>query len=120
VQSSGAQLVVGPYVHPGQSACFWEFELQRSRSMFQHSHYQAVLQLNGRSAATTSPFVTQAAVYAAIPWIIELGLTNRSGLLGRALIGRTTTVELRAQTVLRLPRCPICLPLRPLLRNPVI
>jgi hypothetical protein len=55
-----------------------------------------------------------------MPWVIELGLTNRSGLLGRALIGRTTTVELRAQTVLRLPRCPVCLPLRPLLRNPVI
>lgn len=120
LQASGAQVVIGPYSHPGQSACFWEFELQRSHSMFERSHYQTILAASAASSATTGEFVLQSAANAAIPWVIELGLTGRSGLLGRALIGRTTATEYRAQSILRLPRCPVCLPLRPLLRNQLI
>jgi len=116
VQSAGAHVIVGPYVHPGSSACFWEFELQRSRSMFDLSQYQTMLAAPG-SRASASPFVDGAAATSAIPWIIELASTGRSSLLGKALMGRATTSEIKPQTILRLPRCPVCLPTRPLLRN---
>lgn len=116
LQTAGAHVIVGPYVHPGSSACFWEFELQRSRSMFDLSQYQTMLASEG-SRADASPFVEVSAATAAVPWIIELASTGRSSLLGKALMGRATTGELATQTILRLPRCPVCLPTRPLLRN---
>jgi bacteriocin biosynthesis cyclodehydratase domain-containing protein len=114
-QIAGSDYAVGPYVVPGATGCFWEFERQRSRSLFSYSEY-AVLVSAGRSPVT--PAVTQAAAAAAIvPSLVELALLGRSMLAGQVLRGRSTTAETSRHSVMRLPRCPTCLPLRPLLRN---
>ena len=118
VQSVGAHACVGPFVQPAASACFWEFELQRSRSMFDFADYRTVL--SSVVEGEPSQFGLAATSLATIPWILEIAATGQSNLLGRALIGRVITSELQMQTILRLPRCPTCLPTRPLLRNPII
>lgn len=114
-QVAGSDYAVGPYVVPGATACFWEYERQRSRSLFSYSEYAVLSRLGG---ATRTPPVSRAAlVAAAVPHLVEVALLGRSMLAGRVLRGRATTGETSTQSVMRLPRCPVCLATRPLLRN---
>jgi bacteriocin biosynthesis cyclodehydratase domain-containing protein len=116
-QVAGSDYAVGPQVVPGSTACFWEFERQRARSLFSYSEY-AVLAATG--AEVTTPRVTATAAAAAIaPYLVELALLGRSTLAGQVLRGRATTGEISRHTVMRLPRCPTCLVTRPMLRNPL-
>ena len=118
VQSSGAYAAIGPHVHPGSSPCYWEFELQRSRSMSDFSDYRTFL--TSGIEGDPSPFGVAFTALNSVPWVIELAATSQSSLSGKVFLGRLTTNELQRQSILRLPRCPTCMPTRPLMRNHVI
>lgn len=114
-QVAGSDYAIGPQVVPGATACFWEFERQRARSLFSYSEY-AILSAVGDDVVT--PAVTSAsAASALVPYLIELALLGRSMLAGSVLRGRATTGETSRHNVMRLPRCPTCLAQRPILRN---
>jgi bacteriocin biosynthesis cyclodehydratase domain-containing protein len=116
-QVAGSDYAVGPQVVPGSTACFWEFERQRARSLFSYSEY-AVLAAAGSDVPT--PRVTaNAAAAALVPYLVELALLGRSMLAGQVLRGHATTAETCTHAVMRLPRCPTCLVTRPMLRNPL-
>ena len=114
-QVAGVDYAIGPYVIPGATACFWEFERQRARSLFSYSEY-AVLAAT-KSTATTPGISVNAAIAAATPYLLELALLGRSMLAGQLIRGRATTSETSRHSVMRLPRCPTCLAERPMLRN---
>lgn len=114
-QVAGSDFAIGPQVVPGATACFWEFERQRARSLFSYSEY-AVLSAVG-TAVPTPPVTATAAASALVPYLIELALLGRSMLAGSVLRGRATTGETSKHNVMRLPRCPTCLAQRPILRN---
>jgi bacteriocin biosynthesis cyclodehydratase domain-containing protein len=118
VQVSGVEWAVGPAVVPGATACFWEFERQRARAAFSYSEYSVLASVASGAPPREAPLVARrAAVAAATPYLVELALLGSSSLAGAVLRGRATTAESARHSVLRLPRCPVCLPQRPLLRN---
>jgi bacteriocin biosynthesis cyclodehydratase domain-containing protein len=118
VQVAGVEWAVGPAVVPGATACFWEFERQRARSGFSYSEYSVMTAAAGRQPPREAPLVARrATVAAATPYLVELALLGRSSLAGAVLRGRATTAEATRHSVMRLPRCPVCLPHRPMLRN---
>lgn len=116
VQVSGVEVAIGPYVVPGATACFWEYEHQRARSGVTHSEYTALL----RSGVTSppAPEVTRQVVPGLLlPHAVELALRGTSSLAGAVQRARVTAGETSRHQIMRLPRCPVCLPVRPLLRN---
>ncbi|MFY9488697.1 MAG: TOMM precursor leader peptide-binding protein [Solirubrobacterales bacterium] len=116
-QVAGSDYAIGPQVVPGATACFWEFERQRARSLFSYSEYAV---LAATATEVTTPRITaNAAAAALIPHLVELALLGRSMLAGRVLRGHATTAETSMHSVMRLPRCPTCLVTRPMLRNPL-
>lgn len=118
VQVSGVEWAVGPAVVPGATACFWEFERQRARAGFSYSEYSVLAAVASDRPPRAAPLVARrAAVAAATPHLVELALLGSSSLAGAVLRGRATTAESARHSVLRLPRCPVCLPQRPMLRN---
>jgi bacteriocin biosynthesis cyclodehydratase domain-containing protein len=118
VQVSGVEWAVGPAVVPGATACFWEFERQRARAAFSYSEYSVLASVASAAPPREAPLVARrAAVAAATPHLVELALLGSSSLAGAVLRGRATTAESARHSVLRLPRCPVCLPQRPMLRN---
>lgn len=118
VQVSGVEWAVGPSVVPGATACFWEFERQRARAAFSYSEYAALAAVASSQPRRAVPLVAgRAAVAAATPHLVELALLGSSSLAGAVLRGRATTAESARHSVLRLPRCPVCLTQRPMLRN---
>jgi bacteriocin biosynthesis cyclodehydratase domain-containing protein len=116
-QVAGSDYAIGPQVVPGATACFWEFERQRARSLFSYSEY-AVLAASG-TEVTTPRVTANAAAAALVPYLVELALLGRSMLAGQMLRGHSTTAETSTHAVMRLPRCPTCLVTRPMLRNPL-
>lgn len=120
IQAAGSEYILGPWVKPGASACFWEMEHARQRSLFSFGDHATIAMAADTLSAEISPVVRNLVVAATAPWVIELAITGSSSLAGSILKGRATTGETRRQTVLRLPRCPVCLPSRPLLRNSMI
>ncbi len=121
LQVAGVEYAVGPYVVPDSTACFWEFERQRARSVFSYSEY-AVMAAGAMRAggANAAPAIAQhALVAAATPFLVELAMLGESSLAGQLLRGRATTADTARQYVMRLPRCPVCLPRRPAIRNPL-
>jgi bacteriocin biosynthesis cyclodehydratase domain-containing protein len=118
VQVCGVEWAVGPAVVPGATACFWEFERQRARAGFSYSEYAVLASVASARPPQAAPLVARrAAVAAATPHLVELALLGSSSLAGAVLRGRATTAESARHSVMRLPRCPVCLPQRPLLRN---
>jgi bacteriocin biosynthesis cyclodehydratase domain-containing protein len=118
VTCSGVEWCVGPYVVPGATACFWEYERLHARTIESPIEYHTMAYVS--STQFGPPQVTlDAAVAAAVPHVLELAMTGQSDLAGAILRGRSTTGITERSSVMRLPRCPHCLPLRPILRNPL-
>jgi len=115
-QLAGVEFAVGPYVVPGSTACYWEVERQRARTAFSYSEYMVLTSAPGRRG-TVPPVAQRTFVATALPHAVELALLGHSSLAGSVLRGRATTGETSRHRVMRLPRCPVCLPNRPLLRN---
>lgn len=117
VQAAGSEVVVGPYVDPGSSACFWEFEQQRMHSFFSQAEYAAQVAEGSQHLAATALHVEMSALVHAAPFVVELSLTGGSSLSGAFRKIRATNGQTQSGSILRLPRCPVCLQHRPLLRN---
>lgn len=117
----GVDYRVGPYVVPGQTACFWEVERQWARASADRPQYETVLRLRERDRLphSGSAVGALAASSALAPWLLELSLRRASSLAGEVIHGRATTTEASRHKVMRLPRCPVCLPLQPIMRNPL-
>lgn len=116
--AAGAEYVVGPYVRPGDTACYWEAEHQRARACFSHAE-DSLLRAEPASIPMPSACTERAVIAAVIPAAIELALLRHSSLAGSTLHGRATTGDVTRHRIMRLPRCPVCLSTRPLVRNPL-
>lgn len=114
---SGVDISVGPHVVPGRTACLWECERLWARSSATEKEYELMLSsLEERSAPP--PTVARAAfATTATPWLLELAIRGTSSLSGQVVRARATSSETSIHAVMRLPRCPVCLPLAPALRN---
>ncbi len=118
--ASGVQYAVGPFVDPGRSSCFWEFERLHARTLDTYAPYAAHASANGAATPRTIPRVTaDALAAAATPFLVELALTGTSELGGKVVRGRSTSAETSRHSVMRVPRCPVCMPKRPPIRNPL-
>jgi bacteriocin biosynthesis cyclodehydratase domain-containing protein len=118
LQAGGVEYAVGPYVVPGATACFWEYERLHARAGKTYAEYAATQA--ARPDGATLPDVTIHAFLATVtPFVVELALVGQSELAGQVLRGRSTTGETARSAIVRLPRCPSCMPLRPMLRNPL-
>jgi len=119
LQAGGVEYAVGPYVVPGRTACFWEYERLQARAGQTYPEYAATQAVRPHRSTKPPEVTVQALLAAATPFVVELAVVGQSGLAGQVLRGRSTTAETARSAVLRLPRCPSCLPLRPMLRNPL-
>lgn len=117
VSADGVEITVGPHVVPGRSACLWEFERLWARSSAGEPHYELLLESGVRGREELPAISRPALVAAAVPWLVELGLRGASSLTGRVKRARATDGTSSEHGVMRLPRCPVCMPLAPALRN---
>lgn len=117
VSASGVEITVGPHVVPGRSACLWEFERLWARSSAGEPHYELLIE-SGVTPREELPAISRPALVAvALPWALELALRGESSLTGRVRRARATDGSSSEHGVMRLPRCPVCMPLAPALRN---
>ncbi len=122
----GSDYTVGPYVVPGKTACMWETERQWARSSADREQYETLLRVRQRgNSDAVSPsrehkhVAAEAFAATLAPALLELSLRGTSSRGGVVLHGRATTSELSNHSVMRLPRCPICMPMQPMARNPL-
>ncbi|GAA4710290.1 TOMM precursor leader peptide-binding protein [Phytohabitans rumicis] len=124
VYADGSELVVGPLVVPGRSACYNEFEIQHESSRALRTEYLLYKEELGRRPAGDGPqllppfagIAASWAVSAALPFLVD----GTSFLVGRAVRIDFERLEVITERVLRLPRCPACAELRPDLRHPFL
>lgn len=121
VRLDGVEYVVGPYVVPGRTACAWEAERSWARASADRGQYEMLLRHRSEDGAEAAPLsVGEAGLSAALaPSLLELSLRGTSERAGSAVHGRTTTQQTSTHSVMRLPRCPVCMPMQPLTRNPL-
>lgn len=107
IQGSGSTSIVGPYVIPGHSPCYWEWERTFARSMFEQDHYRA-----GRrpyAATPPAPLASrQMAVSCALPVLVELVTLGDLAEPAAVLMADAGEPSVSSEICLRVPRCPIC------------
>ena len=116
----GVEYTVGPYAVPGQSACAWEAERLLARSSADREQCETLLQHRSTKGYESTGCVGKSGISLALAVsLLELSLRGTSERAGTVLHGRVTTLRTSVHSVMRLPRCPICLPMQPLIRNPL-
>lgn len=124
VYADGSELIVGPLVVPGESACYNEHEIQHESSRALRREFQIYSEeLSDRTVddlpPLLPPYASIAASWAAIG--ITSFLTDGSSfLVGRAIRVDFERLEITQEHVLRLPRCPVCTEHRPSFRHPFL
>ncbi|MEU3948257.1 TOMM precursor leader peptide-binding protein [Streptomyces sp. NPDC029526] len=124
VYADGSELIVGPLVVPGESACYNEHEIQHESSRALRHEYQLYSEELARRTADDlppllAPYAAIAASWAAIgiaPYLVD----GASFLVGRAIRIDLERLEITQEHVLRLPRCPVCTEQRPSFRHPFL
>ncbi|MEG3630950.1 TOMM precursor leader peptide-binding protein [Streptomyces poriticola] len=124
VYADGSELIVGPLVVPGESACYNEHEIQHESSRALRHEYQLYSEELARRTADDlppllAPYAAIAASWAAIGTARYL-VDGASFLVGRALRIDLERLEVTQEHVLRLPRCPVCTEQRPSFRHPFL
>ncbi|MFI8484825.1 TOMM precursor leader peptide-binding protein [Streptomyces rubrogriseus] len=124
VYADGSELIVGPLVVPGESACYNEHEIQHESSRALRHEYQLYSEELSRRTADDlppllAPYAAIAASWAAIGAVRYL-VDGASFLVGRALRIDMERLEVTQEHVLRLPRCPVCTEQRPSFRHPFL
>lgn len=116
----GVEYTVGPYVVPGHSACAWETERLWARSSADSEQYETLLRYRHNKESISNSIIGRTAFSTSLAIsILELSLRGASERIANVLHGRATTQTISTHSVMRLPRCPVCLPLQPLVRNPL-
>ncbi|MBN0046440.1 TOMM precursor leader peptide-binding protein [Streptomyces actuosus] len=124
VYADGSELLVGPLVVPGESACYNEHEIQHESSRALRHEYQLYSEELARRTADDlppllAPYAALAASWASIgiaPYLVD----GASFLVGRAIRIDLERLEITQEHVLRLPRCPVCTEQRPSFRHPFL
>lgn len=124
VYADGSEMIVGPLVVPGESACYNEHEIQHESSRVLRREYllyseEQAGQPAGDLPALLPPFAAIAASWAVVALIPFLA-DGASFLVGRAIRIDFERLEITQEHVLRLPRCPVCAPHRPAFRHPFL
>ncbi|MBL7500335.1 TOMM precursor leader peptide-binding protein [Frankia sp. CNm7] len=124
VYADGSEMIVGPLVVPGESACYNEHEIQHESSRVLRREYllyseEQAGQSAGGLPALLPPFAAIAASWAVVALIPFLA-DGASFLVGRAIRIDFERLEITQEHVLRLPRCPVCSPHRPAFRHPFL
>lgn len=119
VAADGGELLIGPVVLPGETACYTCYEItdeagRRHRNDF--LVYKDALDAAGFHPAVPAPQAHLAAAWAALA-VTQLVETGRCFLTERVLRVDTERMEVIGQRVLQLPRCPVCSRCRPDLRH---
>jgi bacteriocin biosynthesis cyclodehydratase domain-containing protein len=118
VGMDGVDLRLGPYVVPGRTPCMWEVERQWLRASADSIQYESLMRVDrGRTAPTE--IAVQSLNAALAPLLLELALRGTSSAVGSVRHVKVTTGTNSFHSVMRLPRCPVCLPMQPLTRNPL-
>lgn len=116
----GVDWSIGPFVVPGSTPCMWEVERMWARSSADRPQYETLLNKRSQgegavpSEVGLSGFSTPLAVA-----LLELALCGTCDRAGLVTHGKVTTLKLTQHPVMRLPRCPVCLPMQPVARNPL-
>ncbi|MFH8223573.1 TOMM precursor leader peptide-binding protein [Streptomyces sp. NPDC018057] len=124
VYADGSELIVGPLVVPGESACYNEHEIQHESSRALRHEYQLYSEELARRTADDlppllAPYAALAASWASIgitPYLVD----GAGFLVGRAIRIDLERLEITQEHVLRLPRCPVCTEQRPSFRHPFL
>jgi bacteriocin biosynthesis cyclodehydratase domain-containing protein len=111
----GAEIVVGPSIHPGRSACYLCYRMRAvaaagdPEDAFAHERY---LDRRGRDdSARRESLVFSAGLAASLlgtEVLKELTGLAEPSLVGRILSVKLTDLSLTRHTVLRMPACPAC------------
>lgn len=118
VRADRGSALIGPYVIPGESACFTCFEL-RNRINSDHPADHEAMTAHWKSIAPTAePWPALGAFTAAVGQMVALDLIHviggarLSAALGRVIHLSPAVFNARHHEVLKLPRCPACSRLR--------
>lgn len=110
VTTDGTELLVGPIVVPGQTACFNCFEIQDEATRQHRDHflvYKERLELDGSPLQTSVAAAYLAASWAALA-VTQFEETGSSFLVERLLRIDLDRMDVVSQRVYALPRCPVC------------
>jgi bacteriocin biosynthesis cyclodehydratase domain-containing protein len=124
VYADGSEMIVGPLVVPGESACYNEHEIQHESSRVLRREYLLYSEEQaghkaGDLPTLLPPFAAIAASWAVVALLPFLA-DGSSFLVGRAIRIDFERLEVTQELVLRLPRCPVCSPHRPAFRHPFL
>ena len=114
---AGAEVVVGPAMNPGQSACYMCYRMRSVASAGNPEHafaYERELDRRHRDdSGRRENLVFSAGIAAnlvASEVVKELSGLAAPSLVGRILIVRLTDLHIERHAVLRKPDCPVCFP----------
>jgi ribosomal protein S12 methylthiotransferase accessory factor len=110
VTTDGTELLVGPIVVPGQTACFNCLEIQdEATRQYRHDFlvYKDAIERDGSLAAVSTPAAYLAASWAALA-VAQFEQSGPCFLVDRLLRIDLDRLDVVAQRVFALPRCPVC------------
>lgn len=113
----GGEAIVGPACIPGESACYFEYEIQQEASLGLRDEYHLYKETLADEGAEPrslilAPFVDIAAGLA-VTAALKFLATGRTFTVNRAVHVDLERGSIDYQDVFRLPRCPACAGLRP-------
>lgn len=115
----GSEVVVGPFVVPGETACYMCHDVgEEGTRQFRHDFvaYKDALDREPRTGPI-SPLASKLAAAWAVLAVRSALTSDRSYLHGRLLRIDLERVEVVSHRVMQLPRCPACSRARPDLRH---
>lgn len=123
VHCDGPELIAGPLFHPGQTACFNDYDIQEeSARTFRMDYlaYKSALVRDGFEPRQL-PRMTAEHAAALVSQAVAEHLAERSSFLDGTVVRiDVSRLEIIREQVLRLPRCPACLGLNNDYRHPFI
>lgn len=113
----GGEAIIGPTCVPGETACYFEYELQHEASLGMRDEYHLYKEARADEGAEAGafvlgPFVDTAAGLATTA-AMKLLASGSSFAVNRAVHVDFERGSIDYQDVFRLPRCPACAGLRP-------
>ena len=111
----GTELVVGPLVLPGESACYLCFDVQDEGA--RHLRDEFLIYKDALDRAQPETEAEPASAMLAAAWtalaVARFDPETADFLVGRVLRVETSRMEVMTHRVLQIPRCPVCANVRP-------
>lgn len=111
----GTELVVGPLVLPGESACYLCFDVQDEGA--RHLRDEFLIYKDALDRAQPETEADPASAMLAAAWtalaVARFDPATADFLVGRVLRVETSRMEVMSHRVLQIPRCPVCANFRP-------